>query len=141
LGALADAAEKGFPAVVVLEDLHWADEATLDVLRLLGRRIHAFPGLVVATYRDDELEQAHRLRIVLGELARIPSVQRIELDRLSSAAVAELAERYRVDSAELYRRTGGNPFFVSEALAAGTDQIPGTVRKAVLARGDSRHHG
>jgi DNA-binding CsgD family transcriptional regulator/tetratricopeptide (TPR) repeat protein len=134
LGALADEAEKGFPAVVVLEDLHWADEATLDVLRLLGRRIHAFPGLVLATYRDDELEQADRLRIVLGELARIPSVQRIELDRLSSAAVAELAEPYPVDSAELYRRTGGNPFFVSEALAAGTDEIPGTVRDAVLAR-------
>jgi ATP/maltotriose-dependent transcriptional regulator MalT len=134
LSALADEAAKASPIVLVLEDLHWADEATLDVLRLLGRRVHAFPGLVVATYRDDELEEADRLRIVLGELARIPGVQRIELDRLSSTAVAKLAEPYGVDAAELYERTGGNPFFVSEALAAGTDQIPGTVRDAVLAR-------
>ena len=134
VGALADEAATGSPAVVVLEDLHWAGEATLDVLRLLGRRIHAFPGLVVATYRDDELERADRLRIVLGELARLPGVQRLELARLSSAAVVELAEPYGVDAGELYRRTGGNPFFVSEALAAGTGQIPGTVRDAVLAR-------
>ena len=56
------------PGVVVLEDLHWADEATLDVLRLLARRIESLPALVLATYRDDELDRAHPLRIVLGEL-------------------------------------------------------------------------
>ena len=134
LSALTDEVSRESPTVLVLEDLHWADEATLDVLRLLGRRIHAFPGVVVATYRDDELEQADRLRIVLGELARIPGVQRLELARLSRTGVAELAEPYRIDAAELYRRTGGNPFFVSEVLAAGTDQIPETVRDAVLAR-------
>jgi DNA-binding CsgD family transcriptional regulator/tetratricopeptide (TPR) repeat protein len=134
LGALTDEAAKGCPTMVVLEDLQWADEATLDVLRLLGRRIDAFPGLVLATYRDDELDQAARLRIVLGELARIPGVQRLELARLSPSAVARLAEPYQVDAAELYRRTGGNPFFVSEALAAGTAEIPETVREAVLAR-------
>ena len=134
LEALADEAAKGRPTVVVLEDLHWADEATLDVLRLLGRRIDVFPGLVLASYRDDELDQAPRLRIVLGELARTPGVRRLELARLSPGAVAALAEPYEVDPAELYRRTGGNPFFVSEVLAAGTDAIPGTVRDAVLAR-------
>jgi ATP/maltotriose-dependent transcriptional regulator MalT len=134
LEALAEEAAKGCPTVIVLEDLHWADEATLDVLRLVGRRIDAFPGLVVATYRDDELEQAPRLRIVLGELARIPGVERLELARLSLRAVAELAEPYEVDGAEVYRRTAGNPFFVCEALAAGTDVIPETVRDAVLAR-------
>jgi DNA-binding CsgD family transcriptional regulator/tetratricopeptide (TPR) repeat protein len=134
LGALADEAAKGRPTVVVLEDLHWPDEATLDVLRLLGRRIQSFPGLVLATYRDDELEQSSRLRIVLGELARIRGVQRPELARLSPDAVAELAGPCRVDPAELYRRTGGNPFFVSEVLAAGGNDIPETVRDAVLAR-------
>ena len=56
------------PGVVVLEDLHWADEATLDVLRLLARRIESLPALVLATYRDDELDPRHPLRIVLGEL-------------------------------------------------------------------------
>src|SRR5262249_36883068 len=134
LEAMGDEAAKGRPTVVVLEDLHWADEATLDVLRLLGRRIDSFPGLVVATYRDDELDQAPRLRIVLGELARIPGVRRMALARLSPGAVRELAEPYRIDAAELYRRTGGNPFFVSEALAADTEEIPETVRDAVLAR-------
>jgi DNA-binding CsgD family transcriptional regulator/tetratricopeptide (TPR) repeat protein len=134
LEAMGEAAAKGSPTVIVLEDLHWADEATLDVLRLLGRRVDAFPGLVLATYRDDELEQAGRLRIVLGELARIPGVARLELGRLSLGAVAQLAEPYHVDAAELYHRTGGNPFFVSEALAAGTNEIPETVRDAVLAR-------
>jgi ATP/maltotriose-dependent transcriptional regulator MalT len=134
LGALGDEAARGRPTVVVLEDLHWADEATLDVLRLLGRRIDAFPGLVVATYRDDELDQIPRLRIVLGELARIPGVRRVELACLSPSAVAELAAPYEVDGAALYRRTGGNPFFVSEVLAVGTDELPETVRDAVLAR-------
>jgi DNA-binding CsgD family transcriptional regulator/tetratricopeptide (TPR) repeat protein len=134
LEALADEAAKGCPTVIVLEDLHWADGATLDVLRLLGRRIDAFPGLVLASYRDDELDQAPGLRIVLGELARTPGVRRLELARLSPSAVAELAEPYEVELAELYRRTGGNPFFVSEVLAAGMDAIPGTVRDAVLAR-------
>src|SRR4029450_5810579 len=78
------------PDVLVLEDLHWADEATLDALRLLGRRIDAFPALVVATYRDDELDDAHPLRVVLGELVRAPRVNVIDLPRLSPTAIAEL---------------------------------------------------
>ena len=57
------------PTVLVLEDLHWADEATLDVLRLLARRVETVPALVLASYRDDELDARHPLRIVLGELA------------------------------------------------------------------------
>jgi DNA-binding CsgD family transcriptional regulator len=122
------------PTVVVLEDLHWADEATLDVVRLLGRRIEGVPALVLATYRDDELGDARPLRIVLGELARTPGIERIDLRRLSHEAVAELAEPYGVDVEALYRTTGGNAFFVSEVLASGTTEIPSTVRDAVLAR-------
>jgi DNA-binding CsgD family transcriptional regulator/tetratricopeptide (TPR) repeat protein len=125
---------KGVPTVLVLEDLHWADEATLDVLRLLGRRIDAIRALVVATYRDDELGDSHPLRVVLGELARTPAVSRLDTSRLSAGAVAQLARPYSVDAEELYRNTGGNPFFVSEVLAAGTAEIPSTVRDAVLAR-------
>ena len=122
------------PSVLVLEDAHWADEATLDVLRLLGRRITDAPVLLIVTYRDDELDRAHPLRIVLGETATIEGVRRLEVPRLSPGAVAELAEPWRVDPDELYRATGGNPFFVTEALAAGGDEIPRTVRDAVLAR-------
>jgi ATP/maltotriose-dependent transcriptional regulator MalT len=122
------------PAIVVLDDLHWADEATLDVLRLLGRRIDSVPALVLAGYRDAELDRAHPLRILLGELPAGGSVARIELAPLSPVAVATLAEPHGVDAAELYRTTAGNPFFVTEVLAAGGASMPQTVRDAVLAR-------
>lgn len=122
------------PAIVVLEDIHWADEATLDALRLLARKVGAAPLLVVATYRDDELDRTHPLRIVLGELATRPDVARVAVSPLSADAVAELASAADVDAVALHRLTGGNPFFVTEVLAAGTGAIPATVRDAVLAR-------
>jgi len=121
-------------SLLVLEDLHWADEATLDVLRLLARQIEKAPALVLASYRDDELERTHPLRVVLGELATSPAVIRLPLEPLSADAVAQLADDHAIDPADLYRRTAGNPFFVTEALAAGGDEIPSTVRDAVLAR-------
>ena len=114
--------------------MHWADEATLDVLRLLARRVETVPALVIASYRDDELDPAHPLRIVLGELTTTQNVGRMKLVLLSPGAVAQLAEPYGVDADELYRKTAGNPFFVIEALAAGAEGIPETVREAVLAR-------
>jgi ATP/maltotriose-dependent transcriptional regulator MalT len=122
------------PTVVVLEDVHWADEATLDLLRLLGTRIGPAPAVVVATFRDDELDVAHPLRIVLGELATAPDVERLRLERLSLGAVRQLAEPYGADEDELFRITAGNPFFVTEILGAGAPAIPETVRDAVLAR-------
>jgi AAA ATPase domain len=123
------------PTILVLEDLHWADEATLDVLRLLGRKVEAIPAaLVLATYRDDELDRFHPLRLVLGELATSQAVARLKLQPLSQAAVATLAERSGVDADELYRKTAGNPFFVTEALAAAEEEIPHSVRDAVLSR-------
>jgi ATP/maltotriose-dependent transcriptional regulator MalT len=134
LAALVREVSDSRPTVLVLEDLHWADEATLDVLRLLGRRVDGVRALVVATYRDDELGEARQLRVVLGELARAPGIDRVDLPRLSREAVAELAEPYDVDEEALYRSTGGNSFFVSEVLAAATKEIPSTVRDAVLAR-------
>jgi predicted ATPase len=121
-------------SVLVMEDVHWADEGTLDVLRLLARRIETVPALALATYRDTELDRSHPLRIVLGELATNPAVVRLTVDPLSPGAVADLAASHAVDAADLHRRTGGNPFFVTEVLAAGTERIPATVRDAVLAR-------
>jgi DNA-binding NarL/FixJ family response regulator/tetratricopeptide (TPR) repeat protein len=122
------------PAIVVLEDVHWADEATLDVLRLLARRVDRAATLVIATYRDDELERSHPLRAVLGELATRSTVDRLPIEPLSQQAVAALAAEAQVDTSELYRKTGGNPFFVTEVLASGNGDIPPTVRDAVLAR-------
>jgi DNA-binding CsgD family transcriptional regulator len=122
------------PTVVVFENVHWADGATLDVLRLLGGRVVAAPALFLASYRDDELSPTHPLQIVLGELAANRLVERRKLKPLSAGAVARLAEPQDVDADELYRQTLGNPFFVTEVLAAGEAEIPRTVRDAVLAR-------
>jgi DNA-binding CsgD family transcriptional regulator/tetratricopeptide (TPR) repeat protein len=122
------------PTIVVLEDMHLADEATLDVLRLLGGRAASVPALIVATYRDDALDRWHPLRLVLGEVAGDAPPVRIRLQRLSREAVAEMAAEDRMLSEELYLKTAGNPFFVAEALASGETQIPDTVRDAVLGR-------
>ena len=128
------------PRIAVLEDLHWADEATLDVLRLLSKRIESAPGLVLATYRDDGLSRDHPLRVLLGELPRDDSVTRIKLPPLSRDAVATLADSRSIDSEELYRKTAGNPFFVTEVLASVGEAIPSTVRDAVLARASRLSH-
>lgn len=122
------------PALVVFEDVHWADEPTLDLLRYAGRRISRTQALLVLTYRDDELGPRHPLRLVLGDLVTSPAARRIPLPRLSESAVRALVGERRLDSAELYRQTGGNPFFVSEVLSSGGGGIPATVREAVLAR-------
>jgi DNA-binding CsgD family transcriptional regulator/tetratricopeptide (TPR) repeat protein len=135
VGALVRTLAARRPAVLVFEDIHWADEATLDVLRVLARKIENVAALVVLTFRDDELEWSHPLRRMLGELATQRSVTRLKLAPLSPDAVAELAIPHGFDAAELYRTTGGNPFFVVEVLASGGDRIPSTVREAVLARG------
>lgn len=121
------------PAVVVFEDVHWADEATLDLLRYLGRRLRDVPVMLVATYRDDEPAGELALRRALADVPR--EVQtRIRLKPLSEAAVAVLAERAGRDPDGLYAATAGNPFFVSEVLASESSDIPATVRDAVLAR-------
>lgn len=121
------------PSVVLLEDLHWADEATLDLLRYIGRRIERTRSLVVASFRNDEVGPSHPLRLVLGDLAT-SGILRLSPQPLSLDAVRQLAGDREVDVPELYRRTGGNPFFVTEVLAAGTAGVPETVRDAVLTR-------
>ena len=122
------------PLVIVLEDVHWADEATLDVLRVLGRRIGPTPTLVLVTYRDDELDRAHPLRVVLGELATVDDVERLTVEPLSRDGVERLAAGHDVDPSALYALTAGNPFYVVELLAAGVTTVPETVRDVVLAR-------
>ncbi len=122
------------PTIAVLEDAHWADEATLDLLRLVGRRVEELPAVLVVSYRDDEVSPTHPLQLVLGELASSPFADRITLLPLSPEAVATLAEPFGAEPVELYAKTGGNPFFVTEVLGSGAAQIPDTVRDAVLAR-------
>jgi predicted ATPase len=119
---------------VVVEDVHWADEATMDLLRFAGRRLREARVLLVVTFRDDDLAADDSLRIALGELARQRSTRRISLTCLSAAAVHELASGSGLEPAALYRLTGGNPFYVTEVLRAGMAEVPASARDAVLAR-------
>lgn len=132
--ALLDELRRTEPTIVVIEDLHWADEATLDVIRLVTRRIEAVSAVIAVSCRDEELDDRHPVRLMLGELGSAVSLRRVPLPPLSPAAVARLAEPYGIDPEELHRATAGNAFFVTEVLAAGGGEIPGTVRDAVHAR-------
>src|SRR5580704_12180062 len=125
----------GHPAVLVIEDVHWADDATLDVLRYLARRIGALPAVLILTYRDDELHREHPLHGLLGLVSRLDQVRRLPLARLSPGAVQRLSADSAVDATGLYTLTAGNPFFVHELLAsADGDQVPPSIADAVLAR-------
>jgi DNA-binding CsgD family transcriptional regulator len=119
--------------VVVVEDAHWADEATLDLLVFLGRRMERTPAMLIVTYRDDELGADHPLRGVLGALPQ-GLVRRLRPQPLSEAAVAELARRAGRPAVGLRALTGGNPLLVTEVLAASDADVPLTVRDLVLAR-------
>ncbi|MFL6600853.1 MAG: AAA family ATPase [Steroidobacteraceae bacterium] len=119
--------------LVVMEDMHWADEATLDLLKYLGRRIHRTRSMLAITYRNDEAGPRHPLKFVIGDLPRA-STSRISLAALSERAVEQLATRAGRRSTGLHSATGGNPFFVTEVLATAADVVPVTVRDAVLAR-------
>ena len=121
------------PVVLVIEDAHWADGATLDVLRYLGTRVQDLPAVLVMTYRDDALPRDHPLRGVLGVLTSTAAT-RLQLTRLTSDAVRELAAATNLDPGELFQLTSGNPFFVTEVLANPCDAVPLTVVDAVLAR-------
>ena len=120
------------PTLLVLDDVQWADEAALDVLAILGRRIASVPTLVVISYRNDELTAVHPLRVVRGVIG--PGALRIDVPPLSRDAVGALAATHAIDVGELYATTGGNAFFVTEVLETDTRSIPPTVRDAVLAR-------
>ncbi len=120
--------------VVVVEDIHWADEATLDLLRFLGRRLRGAPLLLVATYRNDALAAAVPLRAAVGELATLRWARRLELAPLSLEGVAVLAAGTGFDPEELHRLTGGNPFYVTEVIASPVPGVPLSARDAVLAR-------
>ena len=126
----------GAPMLLVLEDVQWADEATLEVLRFVGRRLAGARLMIVATFRSEEVGREHPLTVVLGDLATLPGVVRIQLPALTMTGVRELLEQAgsALDVDEVYQRTGGNPFYVTEVLAAGSGQVPATVRDAVLAR-------
>jgi hypothetical protein len=131
--ALLDLLPRGSPGLCVIEDCHWADEATLDVLSYVTRRIGATGAVLLVTFRDDDLGLDHRLRAVVGSVPPADLI-RVRLEPLSRSAVRELADN-AVDVDPLFAATGGNPFLVTEALAAGGGPgVPATVRDALSAR-------
>ena len=121
------------PGLLLLEDIHWADDPTLDLLRYLGRRLRAARMLVIATFRTDEAPSRERLAALWSDLPR-DYRERIELQPLSPAAVNTLAARCSHVAQDIYAVTGGNPFHVTEFLATDRATIPHSVRDATLAR-------
>nr|WP_250889094.1 AAA family ATPase [Mesorhizobium sp. dw_380] len=124
------------PTLLVIEDLHWADDATLDFVRFLGRRIANTHILLLLTARTDRSEGQVRVRRALGEIPA-GSVARIDVPLLSEAAVLSLAKAAGRDGEAIYRASAGNAFFVTELLRAENETaLPASVRDAVVARAE-----
>src|SRR5499433_1159007 len=141
LGMLAELAEKT-PVLLVLEDMHWADRSTRDLLTFLSRVLHRERIAVIATYRTDDLHRGHPLRAVAAELLRLPSVIANEVRPLRDEAMAEhltALAQYPLEAAELeaiIRRAEGNTYYAEELLAAsacGTG-LPAGLAELLLAR-------
>jgi DNA-binding CsgD family transcriptional regulator len=123
------------PTVLAIEDIHWADDATLDALRYLIRRIADLPAVLVLTYRDDEADRGGALYSLLGEASRSSHVRHLALRRLSHEAVRRLSAGSPVTADNLFALTSGNPFFVGELLASAQgEHVPRTIVDAVMAR-------
>ena len=123
----------GERVLLVIEDMHWADEASFDLLKYLGRRIARTRAMLIVTYRNDEVDSRHPLQSAIGHLPG-GVVHRMPVPLLSEAAVAELAEDSGRPATGLHAATIGNPFYVTEVLAAPSGEVPASVRDAVLAR-------
>ena len=123
------------PTVLVIEDIHWADDATLDALRYLIRRIADLPAVLVLTYRDDELNREQALHGLLGQASRSDHVRHLPLRRLSREAVRQLSAGGSVSADDLFALTSGNPFFIHELLdSVRGEHVPRTIVDAVLGR-------
>ena len=119
--------------IIVVEDIHWADEATLDLIKFLARRINRTKSILILSYRDEEIGQDHSLHSILGDLPH-SEITRIRLYPLSETAVENLMKNAGIKSNNLYERTGGNPFYVTEVLAYKIDELPSSIKEAVIAR-------
>jgi DNA-binding CsgD family transcriptional regulator len=124
-------ANKKATSLIVFEDIHWADEATLDFIKFFARRITQLQCLFILTYRDDEIHSHHPLRNVLGQMP-VDSFTRLELTPLSKEAVKKLASEKGYDGEYVYRMAGGNPFYVNEILASYHIGVPDSIKDAIL---------
>jgi DNA-binding CsgD family transcriptional regulator len=117
--------------IVIFEDIHWADEATLDFIKFLGRRISQLKCLFILTYRDDEVHARHPLRNVLGQIYS-DSLTRLQLTPFSRQAVEKMASVKGYNGVDVFNITGGNPFYVTEILASYSSGVPDNVRDSIL---------
>jgi len=119
--------------VIVIEDIHWADEATLDLVKFLSRRINRTKSILILSYRDEEIDQDHPLHSILGDLPNSETT-RIRLYPLSETAVDTLMKNAGIKNNNLYERTAGNPFYITEVLANENEELPSSIKEAVIAR-------
>lgn len=128
------AAAAAAPLVWVIEDLHWADQKSLDWLKFTGRRVSQLPVFLIATFRDDEADATRDLRTVLGSLPQDRAI-RLRLSPLSLTATTRMAAGSGLSPDALHRTTGGNPFYLTEMLnAGGKDSVPDAVGDVIHAR-------
>jgi DNA-binding CsgD family transcriptional regulator len=118
--------------IIVFEDIHWADEATLDFIKFLARRITQLRCLFILTYRDNEIYAHHPLRNILGQLSP-DSFTRMQLLPLSVEAVKKMAVEKGYDGTVIYNISGGNPFYVNEILASYSPGVPDNIKDSILA--------
>src|SRR3954451_23208175 len=126
--------------LIVFEDIHLADEATLDFIKFFARRIFQLRCLFILTYCDDEIHPLHPLRNVLGELSP-DTFTRIQLTPLSRQAVYKLADEKGYDAEDVYNISGGNPFYVNEILASYSPGIPDNIKDAILSVYERQEEG
>lgn len=130
-GFLQELSAQKEPIVLIFEDIHWADEATLDFIKFLARRITHIHCLFVLTFRDNEIHSAHALRNVLGQLP-FDAFSRLQLVPLSRNAVDKMAEEKGYRGEDVYSISGGNPFYVNEILASYSPGVPDNIKDSVL---------
>ena len=118
-------------SIIVFEDIHWADEATIDFIKFMGRRITHLQCMFILTYRDNEIHPLHPLSNIFGQLSP-DSFTRIALNPLSQEAVIKLAEEKGYDGEKVFEVSGGNPFYVNEILSSYSEGVPANIRDAII---------
>lgn len=118
--------------IVIIEDIHWADESTFDLIKFLAKRINRAHSILILSYRDEEIDSEHPLRSIFGNLP-YSETTRIRLYPLSETAVDTLMKNAGIKNENLYEKTGGNPFYVTEVLANRNEKLPSSIKDAVIA--------
>ncbi len=135
-----EASTKKEKLLIVFEDIHWADEGTLDFIKFFARRISQLPCLFILTYRDDEIHSRHPLRNVLGQLPP-DSFTKILITPLSKPAVEKMAMEKGYSGEDVYSISGGNPFYVNEILASYSPGVPENIKDSILSVYERQEEG